>query len=252
MFKITGRALILLFILILASMFTFSLGQWQTRRAQEKEVLEVRRKTAWQAEALTLTTPLSVNVQSIQFRRVQLKGRFLPDAWVFLDNRQYQGRPAVSVIQAFEVHPHGLVIPVDRGLLLRNPSRPRELPVFPEITQTVTIEGLALERFARTAELSGLMLAEPSEVHVQGHLWSNFDAQRFARLYGQTKTDFVVMQLSDPGDGLLHQPPQWSSDVGKHRGYAFQWYSLTLVLLGFGAFLLWREVFERNKVDSRA
>ncbi len=242
------RVIVLLLIVLLGAFLTFSLGQWQTRRAHEKQALEAQRQRAQTNEPLMLATSSIADVQSIQFRRVQLTGHFLPDAWIFLDNRQHQGRPAVSVVQAFEVYPHGFVIPIDRGFLLRNPSRPREIPVFPEISQTVTIEGVVLERFARTAELSGYMLAAPSNVHVEGRLWSNFDAQYFAKVYKQTEANFVVMQLSDLGDGLLRQEPQWSSEVGKHRGYAFQWYGLTLVLLVLGFLLLWREVRgkERN------
>ena len=235
------KLLLLVTLTVLMCLLTFNLGQWQTRRAQQKAELESRREEAVKQAPLTLTTSKVPDPQALQFRHVLLEGEFIPDAWVGLDNRQYKGAPALSLLHAFRVEPGGFVVVVDRGLLLRDPSAPRVLPQAPAIAGRVKIEGLMLERFPRAAELWGLTVKDASSIHRNGREWSNFDLNLFAQEYRLEAGNFVVQQLSDSGDGLKRVAPQWSSEVGKHQGYAFQWYSLTALLLVLSFFLCLKE-----------
>ena len=41
---------------------------------------------------------------------------------------------------------------------------------------------------------------------------------------------FVVQQTNDTGDGLRRVWPRPDAGVDKHRGYAFQWYSLAALI----------------------
>lgn len=257
---------------------TFNLGQWQTRRAEEKLAMETQREEALRAEEFMPTAAVLPDVAPFKFRRVRLQGQFIPDAWVALDNRLVSGRPAVSIVQAFRVEPGGFVLMVDRGLLPRDPAAPRVLPAFRSDAQTVTIQGFFLERFPRTAELWGLRVADASEVHRNGREWSNFNANDFQREFAaQLGTsaigNYVVQQMPERGigdmqpnlvldgrstvdikadtDGFYRVLPQWSSDVAKHRGYAFQWYSLTVLLAVMVVVLVLRQRKDSAE-DARA
>ncbi|MCE2679251.1 MAG: SURF1 family protein [Burkholderiales bacterium] len=235
------RLLLLISLTAMMCTLTFNLGQWQTRRAEQKTDLENRREAAVQQAPLSLSSPQLEDPQALQFRHVLLEGEFIAHAWVALDNRQHKAAPAVSLIQAFRVQPGGFVVVVDRGLLLRDPASPRALPAIPENLGQVRIEGLILDRFPRSAELWGLKVKDASSIHRNGREWSNFDMNLFASEYSLEVGNFVVQQLSDTQDGLKRVPPQWSSEVGKHKGYAFQWYSLTALLLVFSFFLCFKE-----------
>jgi len=235
------RLLLLIFLTAMMCTLTFNLGQWQTRRAEQKAALETRRQEAVKQAPLSVNAASVANVEQLQFRPLSLEGEFIADAWVALDNRQFKGAPAVSLLQAFRLSPSGAVVVVDRGLLLRNPSAPRVLPTPPEVTGRVKIEGLLLERFPRAAELWGLRVGDASTIHRNGREWSNFDIGLFASEYQLELGNFVVQQLSDSQDNLKRVPPQWSSEVGKHQGYAFQWYSLTLLLMALSFFLCLKE-----------
>lgn len=248
----TMRRLAVLLVASLAlGTLTFNLGQWQTRRAEEKLALEAQREQALQAEEFVPDSAELPDPAVFRFRRVRLQGQFIEDAWVALDNRLIAGRPAVSIIQAFRVEPGNFVVMVDRGLLPRDPAAPRVLPAFRSTGQTVTIQGFFLERFPRTAELWGLRVADASQVHRNGREWSNFNMADFQREFAEELKsarlgNYVVAQ-SDGEVGFVRQMPQWSSDVAKHRGYAFQWYSLTALLAVMVVVLLWRQRREQRE-----
>ncbi len=258
----------------LMATLTFELGQWQARRGDQKQALDTQRTQALHMPPVSPTQPV-VDVVANRYRQARLSGHYLPGAYVLLDNRQYRGRPAVQWIQAFEVS--GLqtsyppyVVAVDRGLLLRDPMKPRDLPAVPAALAAganVILQGPMLEHFARAAELWGLRVAGSEVVHQDGVLWSNFDALGFEKKIQRPLANFVVQALSesvvqvsgavstdradtigaaqgasaDPSSQPIRVEPQFASEVDKHRGYAFQWRCITLVLVGLTGWLAWKE-----------
>ena len=236
----------------LLAYLTFSLGQWQTRRGDEKAALDAQRQKALEMAAITPATA-TVDTQANLYRKVNLQGRYLGERWVLLDNRQWNGRPAVQWISAFEVKPGGYVVAVDRGLILRNPADPRALPTLPIGTDDgalVQIEGRLQSHFNRAAELWGLRVAGSDEIHRDGRLWSNYDPAIFAKDMNLPLANYVVQVTAEKGIQYAKgQEPhrselKLSSDVDKHRGYAFQWYSLTIVLIVLTLWLGWRDTKE--------
>ncbi|MFN7834966.1 MAG: SURF1 family protein [Burkholderiaceae bacterium] len=234
------------------ALLTAQLGFWQIRRAVFKESLLQQQQAAAFLPALT---GIGLRLQpSERFRPVRLAGRFLPDVWIMLDNRQAQGRPAVQVIQAFRAEPDGVTVAVDRGFLLRDPAQPRALPVMPEAwraPQPLRLSGRLLDGLPRAAELSGWFFGGRQGVQIDGRLWSNYDARRFAAGLPAPVADFVIQAT---GDGLVvgdAAPAQrLSGEIAKHRGYAVQWFGLTMVLLvGTGWLVLRDYVFKKRNGD---
>lgn len=248
---------------LLCAVLTFELGRWQTRRGDEKQALEAQRIKAL-AQAPIAHIGSSRNLTESVFRRVYLRGEFLPNLWVLLDNRQVQGRPAVQLIQAFRVLPEGVLVAVDRGFLLRNPSKPRELPEgvmeLLAAPSPPSLVGIVLPHFPRSAELWGLSVHSAEHIHQEDRLWSNFDETLFFAQQAGPRAKFVVQQwltnaqmardaglsgaplpLSAFKAGVLIQvPPHFNSQVLKHRGYAVQWYGITAALVLLTAVFMWR------------
>jgi surfeit locus 1 family protein len=71
-----------------------------------------------------------------------------------------------------------------------------------------------------------------------GGIWQNLDFEAYERASGRKVARFVVQQTNDTGDGLRRVWARPDAGVDKHRGYAFQWYSLaaliTVLTLYFG------------------
>ncbi|NJM33189.1 MAG: SURF1 family protein [Limnobacter sp.] len=115
---------------------TFKLGLWQTERAHQKQVLLERQQAALLAQPV-VPQSAKLSMASLEYRRVGVKGRFLPQTRLYVDNRQFQGLPAVQAIEGFQPEGADFVIPVDRGYVLRNPSQPRRAPEWPQQVQPV-------------------------------------------------------------------------------------------------------------------
>ena len=78
-----------------------ALGNWQTRRATQKLALQAQ-MAARGAEAPLLLTGGTVTVPQ-EFRRVSMRGAFVPGFPVFLDNRPYQGRAGYFLLMPFKI-----------------------------------------------------------------------------------------------------------------------------------------------------
>jgi cytochrome oxidase assembly protein ShyY1 len=178
-----------------------ALGNWQTRRAEEKLAAAA----------------------ALESKRVSLRGVFRPEFTVLLDNKIRNHRVGYEVVTPLRLA-DGTHALVNRGWFARDAKEPA--PPKGE----VRIEGVALERLGRA-----LRLGEESKSRVR----QNLDVPDLARETGLALQPGVIEQHSDSGDGLLRDWPKPDFGVEMHKSYALQWYSLAalavvlLVVLSF-------------------
>lgn len=165
-----------------------ALGNWQTRRADEK--------LATAAE--------------LEKKRVSLRGVFRAELTVLLDNKIRNRRVGYEVVTPLRLDDASYVL-VDRGWFERGAKE----PAAP--AGRVSIEGIALPRLPHA-----LRLGEEPKARIR----QNLDIAEFAKETGLALHPFVVEQHSDSGDGLLREWPRPDSGVDMHKSYALQWYSL--------------------------
>ena len=91
-----------------------SLGNWQTRRAQEKRALAAKVDAALNGPPLKLP-PQPVAATDYALRRVVAQGEFVPEHTVFLDNKIHQGRVGYEVVTPLHLADSPLHVLVDRG-----------------------------------------------------------------------------------------------------------------------------------------
>jgi len=200
------------------------LGNWQTRRAQEKIDLQ-QKLTAAARQApgpLDAAALASNKPASLEYRRVQLKGHFV-DWPVALNNRPYQGRAGFYLVMPFELAGSRENVLVARGWLPRDIADPAKLPPFQTPAGEVAIEGVVV------ASLGHIMQLGTREALHPGAVVQNLDPASFARASGLTVAPFMVQQGGASNDGLVRDWPAPSLGVEKHQGYAFQWYALALM-----------------------
>ena len=166
-----------------------ALGNWQSRRADEKRALA---------------------------QPVVLEGEFAAQHTVFLDNKMRRGRRGFEVITPLRLRGSGAHVLVNRGWLEAGKTRDAPLPEVATPAGSVRIEGLALERLPRLLRLeSGT-----------GKLRQTIDIESYAAETGLKLEPRIIEQHSALPDGLARDWPPREPGAEKSEGYALQWYSL--------------------------
>jgi surfeit locus 1 family protein len=205
---------------------TVSLGNWQTRRGDEKAARQAQWDAALARSPSVIASGEDAAGIALQSPRVvRATGRFVQEGTVYIDNRLVDGVAGYQVITPLAVADGLPWILVNRGWAPRNMADRTELPKAPVSGAPLTIDGVAVARVPRVLELG-----EPS-ASLLG-IWQNLDFEAYEKASGHKVARFVVQQTSDTGDGLRRVWLRPDAGVDKHRGYAFQWYSLAALIGG--------------------
>ncbi len=212
---------------------TFSLGLWQWGRAQDKLALQADLQ-ARQAlpplgpEALggMQATPSAADPMH---RTVVLRGQWLTDRTVFLDNRQMNGRVGFYVVTPLRlapgpggpVQPGGPVVLVQRGWAPRSFTDRQQLPAVVTPPGEVTVTGRIAPAPSKLYDFDGAST---------GAIRQNLDLPAFRAETGLPLVDGSVQQTGAASDGLLRDWPVPASSADKNYGYAFQWWALCGVI----------------------
>lgn len=224
-----------------------SLGNWQTRRAEEKAAIGQRfaaRSARIPGEAQVPVPPAAMRIscgaqqqasaqsaapdaaerflQQTEYCRIRVQGEFVA-AWpVFLDNRPQDGRAGFYLAMPFKIAGLDQHLLVLRGWLPRDAREYTRLPAFSTPQGTVELEGIVLRRAGHIMQLGTPGALKP------GAIVQNLTPDELASASGLRMEPFVVQQegAARQGEGLVRDWPAPSTGVDKHRGYAFQWYAL--------------------------
>jgi surfeit locus 1 family protein len=186
-----------------------ALGNWQTRRAEQKRALGAE--------------PAS--------KQVVARGVFLPQHTVLLDNKLRHGRPGYEVITPLRLADSGLHVLVNRGWIAAPPTR----DVLPQVRTPqgeVHIEGIALEHLPRALQMEN---ASPGKVR------QNLDVKAYGEETGLRLQPIVIEQHSAIDDGLIREWPRPDAGIEKHESYALQWYSLAALAVILAAVFSFRK-----------
>ena len=210
----------------------FAAGQWQTGRAAAKDVIETRHAALRDAPAVALPVRIAdADREAFDGRRVSTQGVFLNDKTIFLDNQVQNRLAGYHVLTPLRTL-NGPVVLVNRGWVAQGRTR-QVLPLIAPVTGTVTIEG--------RAALPPLRVYEIKPEAQQGRVWQNLQVTAMSKQMGVDLLPLVLRLTSDTGDGLVRVAvgalgvggaggaggaSATGMTAAKHRGYAFQWYSL--------------------------
>lgn len=256
----------------------FAAGQWQSGRAAEKDVIESRHAALRDAPAMALPARIAdADREAFDGRRVATQGLFLNDKTIFLDNQVQNRMAGYHVLTPLHAQ-NGAVVLVNRGWVALGRTR-SELPVIAPVTGSVMIEGSAALPPLRVYEIKpeaqqgrvwqNLQLAAMSKQLGVDLLpfvlrLSSDTGDGLARLASSAVGTSGINGTNGTGgtSGTSGASPGSRAGVtaaagaagtgtgtagmtaAKHRGYAFQWYSLAaLTALLFVIFTF----FERSE-----
>lgn len=199
-----------------------SLGNWQTRRAEEKDAIATLIQAQLQQAPKVLVQAADFD-QLKAFQKVKLRGQFVRDWPLYLDNRPLYGVAGFYVLMPFKIEGSDRYVLVARGWLQRNPVERTKIPPLLTDNGLVEIEGVVRDQLDRTMQLG------KSETLKPGSIVQQLPLDELSKLTGFSIFDKVLEQTSNASDSLVRDWPKPSAGADKHRAYAFQWYGLALM-----------------------
>jgi surfeit locus 1 family protein len=203
---------------VVTMVVTASMGRWQLDRAAQKEALQ---STVDQRSALPALNELALlaanDVRAQIHRPVRLRGQWLPDASVFLDNRQMNGRTGFFLVTPLRLAGSDRAVLVQRGWTPRDFTDRSRVPTVDTPAGEVVIEGRLAPPPAKLYELGE---------GAPGPIRQNIEVSAMVDALGVPLLAASVVQTGDTADGLLRDWPRVNAGVQKHYGYAVQWFAL--------------------------
>ncbi len=213
-------------------------GVWQLARADQKIRLGASLEARLQLPILDANAQ-NWSLEQANQRRMQVRGRYLAEDAVWLDNRPRPipeggangaGQSGFYLMMPLKIEGKDQIIWVNRGWAPRNNENRTQLP------PVKTSEGLI--------ELEGVVFAHPGKVYELGkgegsvskpRIEQNFDLEAEAKSHGWLQFPFILRQSpSNTNDGLARNWAPPTNGVDRHYAYAFQWFALALC-----GFLFW-------------
>lgn len=214
---------------------TAALGRWQLSRAAQKESLSAEMAARGSAAPLIgaelaaalVGDPAGPAGSEVLYRSVHLRGNWLPEFTVYLDNRQMDGRQGFFVLTPLQLAPGQGAVLVQRGWIARDFLDRNALAPVDTPQGEVEVSGHLAPEPAHTYTLG-------SEPPAQGFLRirQNLPLSAFRIETGLPLAALTVVQDGAASQGLLRHWAPVSSGVEKNYGYAFQWFALCGLILG--------------------
>ena len=219
-----GWKLTLFIVLLLPCLV--GLGIWQLQRAEQKR--DILDKVGERRGEVALSLDQLMLRDKPAFTQVKLRGRFLGDRMVLLDNRIHRGQFGYEVVMPVRTRGGALFL-VSRGWTAGSLDRSR-LPVIEPVPGMVDLQGEVYVPLGEAFTMGSNEFPEGWPKRLQ-----TLDVAKLSHALGEPLYPYVI-RLDASSPGALEQ--HWQ-DVNilpaKHTGYAVQWFAMagTLVILYF-------------------
>jgi len=212
---------------------TASLGFWQLSRATEKQARQAL------LDAQSAKSPLdaaavraAADPLTLLHQRARLRGTWVPQSVIFLENRPMDGRVGFVVMTVLQLEGGG-ALAVQRGWAPRGFEDRTLLP--------------PVETPAGVVEIEGRMALPPSDLYAlgaptAGRIRQNLDLPQFSAETGLPLLPITLQQMGATGESLVRAWPVVNLGVEKNYGYAAQWFGLALL---FSLLYLWFQIVRR-------
>lgn len=226
---------------LLSAAGTLALGRWQLSRAAQKVAIQASMEAKAGMPMLDGRSLAGHAEPALEMhRRVALRGEWILERTVFLDNRPMNGRTGLYVVTPMRLQDSAAVVLVQRGWVARDFLNRSRLPRIETPTGAREIVGRIAPPPAKLYELGGLDA---------GLIRQNMDLAHFAAETNLALLPVSVQQTDAASDGLLRDWPRPSVGVEKHYGYAFQWFALSSLI---AILYVWFQIVRRFIYPRRA
>lgn len=257
---------------VVTVLLTGALGVWQLGRAESKSQaaaqLRLRQQEpAWRSEQWPCPSESDAEPRAVLpvHRPVELRGRWVSERTVFLDNRPMGGATGFIVVTPLRLAVAGAcagrVVLVQRGWVPRHAADRQRLPEWADAGDEVVVTGRVAQRVSQSYALGDEARPTPQSGPL---VRQNVDDAFWVQWMGQSPLPGAVLQvhaenlgstgaLAPSIPGIKREWPQPDLGVSKHHGYAVQWFAMAAVAAGLTLwFPLLRPWLRARQVDAAA
>jgi surfeit locus 1 family protein len=212
------------------------LGQWQLRRAGEAEATAAGFASRALLPALESLPDAD---EELRYRRVALRGHYLPETQVLLDNMTHEGRAGYHVLTPFAAA--GGVVAVNRGFVPASGSRSD----LPEVA--VSAEQRAVRGRIDTLPQPALRL-ETEDAGGAGpvRVMSFPDSKDLERVLGRPVGPYQILLDAAEPDGFVRAWAPSGIRAERNWAYAGQWFALSVATVVAALALLLRSALRKR------
>lgn len=211
---------------------TTALGLWQWGRAETKRALLAQQQAQRDAPPLDWDEVRGAAAQgqldALHGRAVRLRGRWVHEATVYLDNRPLHGQGGFVVVTPLLAPGGTAALLVQRGWVPRDPHDRTRVPALDEADAEVEVEGRLAPLPSRLFELGP---------DARGPIRQNIDVAAAAAEWRLPLLQASVQQLGQSarardGTPLVREWAVVAVPPEKHLAYAAQWFALAGLIAG--------------------
>jgi surfeit locus 1 family protein len=210
----------LIFLIILTR-----LGIWQLDRAEEKRQILANQQAKMAMPVVSLQEG-DMKPQELEYRRIQVSGKFDSNYQLFVDNKIHKGKPGYYVVTPLKLANMDRYVLVNRGWVAMNPDR-KILPNIQTPEGIVTITGLIKSDPKDVANLGSANRSNQGWPAVVRYV----DLQQFHEETGLKIQPFLFLLDINADYGFVREWKFVSLPPEKSTSYAVTWFSLATLLL---------------------
>jgi len=225
--QIQENKLLASFSIFFVIVFVF-LGLWQIERAAHKEGLLQAFNSEQESPPIRLTS------QSPDWSRVFVDGIFDSTRQILIDNQIHKGKVGYKIFTPFRFDDNKIVL-VDRGWIAQGQSR-SDLPQLNILEKKSRIIATV------TSPEQGVLAGSELLTNEWPRVSQTKAVEVIASAFKEPILDIVL--VLDPGSSQITEFIQikpFAITPVKHYGYAMQWFTMSIVLLGMFLYALKRE-----------
>lgn len=225
---------------LIVCLLMIRLGVWQLDRASQKQDLVDQRNLVENSPVLDLGDAIQAGQfgEIQRYQPVRLRGNYVRDSTVFVDNKVLDSKVGYQVFTAFKLRASNQHVLVGRGWVSNQGDR-STLPLIDTNYHRRTLEGRI------NIAPSKPPLWDDDYPVKQGAVWQFIPMVEYSKELQRPVLPVVVelapalVEGDDPKLTRVWQAVN-DSDVGKHKAYALQWFAMSLTLFVIGIVMVVR------------
>ena len=204
------------------------LGFWQLDRADQKKIINMSFVERQNQPPIQLNNKnIQIPIKDIIWHRVSMKGSFLNDKNIILDNQIVEEKAGFLIYTPFKILDSNKIILINRGWYPLSNSR-KDIPNIPPIKDMQTIEG-EISQMPSSGISLGKVITE--KLDESSFRLQKMDYEVLSSLISKDLMRYVV-KLKKPifDKTYILDSGMPVPDSDKNYGYACQWFAMAFTL----------------------